>query len=527
MRYDFIIAGLYYSIASFLVFAALFIFTRKAILYGIKLVGVLAFANVLFLFGQASVILSDSEEYMLIFSHIQLLGYAFIPTLWYLVSYQQKKQSRRFSLRMMTVLLHIPLVAIIALYVYPWTSAPQDVHWFQQLFFVSHHLSENFSIGPGFVSIIFQKGVIFYIFAIYNILITALAIINYIYTYKNSLMSNKKNALLLIFTTTISLLFPLSSLFSANTIIIDFTPVATSTFVLISFFALYKYELFDLTPLAYRQVFEEASFPVFILDKSECLISMNHCARELYKDKITFNTQFKLSDFDVWDANFSPSLKEYSNYEFKINTKNQTIYFLAKLEELHKNARFMGYLLTYRDITTHKLEMKRMEHMATYDDLTKIYNRRFFYLKALEGFDDAVIHKQSVSFIMFDLDDFKDVNDIYGHQAGDYVLAEMADICSKIIPSNTIFARYGGEEFVLFLKNTTPDDAVQVADTLRSTLEKQAFKYGNHKIYVTASFGISGTDKSINKSFEQYLKEADEALYEVKNHGKNKVSVKY
>ncbi len=523
MRYDFLITSLYLSIASFLIFAAIYIFTRKELLYGIKLVGVLALANVFFLFGQAAVILSDKEVNMLIFSHIQVFGYVFIPTLWYLVSAQQKHQSRNFSFRKLVILLLIPIIAFIANFTYPWNSTSGNLSFIQTLYFVSHQVVADFSVGPGFIGLVYEKGIVFYILMSYNLIISFFAVMNYLYTYKENILSSKKKALMLMVATSLSMIILILSLIKKDTVLIDFSPLATSFFVFIAFYGLYKYELLDLTPLAYRQVYEDASFPVIILDKSLYILSMNKTAKELYKNKIDFRSQFHLDDFGRWDKMFSSSLKEFSNYEFKVNKNEVELYYHVKLENLHQKAKTLGYLLTYRDITTHKNELKKLEYMAAYDDLTKIFNRRVFYLKATEMFDEAVIHKLSVSFIMFDLDDFKDVNDIYGHQAGDAVLAELAQTCQNEINLSNIFARYGGEEFVIFIQGISPIDAFEIANKLRNKLEKKSFLYMNHKIKVTASFGISGTEGAINKSFEQYLKEADDALYEAKKGGKNQV----
>lgn len=526
MRIDFMVAAFYFSLASFLIFAAVYIFTRKALLYGIKLVGVLAIANVLFLFGQASVILSDTELYMLFFTRFQALGFMFIPVLWYLISAQQKHQSRNFSIQFILALILVPAISFFAMMLYPWDLLYGSGSWVQKLFYVSHFIAGNTLIGVGYSGIVFVKGVLFYVLLVFDIVMYVLATINYVQTFRRSLESSKLRILWLVLMTTVLILFMLFGFISTNTVLIDASPLATSAFSIVLFFSLYKQELFDLIPIAYRQVFDESSFPVVIFDKSLYILSLNRRAKVLYKDKFDFNSPFCLSDFDQFDKDFSSKLLQLGYYELSVTIRDREVYYQVKLEELNKFGRLIGYLMTYQDITIHKLEMRKMEYMATYDDLTGIYNRRVFYAKAMQAFDDNVIHKSSLSFIMFDLDNFKEVNDIYGHLAGDFVLASLAKLCKKSLDESMIFARYGGEEFIVFVGGASPIDAYDLACDMKACIEKNAFIYEKHRIFITGSFGISGTSGTVNKSFEQYLKDADEALYEAKNNGKNQVYIK-
>jgi diguanylate cyclase (GGDEF)-like protein len=128
-----------------------------------------------------------------------------------------------------------------------------------------------------------------------------------------------------------------------------------------------------------------------------------------------------------------------------------------------------------------------------------------------------------MSIIMFDLDHFKDVNDIYGHQAGDYVLEEMARLFSSILDSSDVFARYGGEEFIIYRPSKSISDSKKLAVTLCQSLHEYEFHFQNRLMKVSASFGVSGSVKMIDNSLEQYIKNADVALYKAKTKGKNRV----
>jgi len=526
MRYDFFIATLYFSLSSFLIFAAVYIFTRRELLIGIKIVGLLAVANIFYLFGHAAVILSDQEMYILIYAHLSVCGIIFIPVLWNLVSSQQKNKTVKITKRGLAILFALPLILFLSELIYPWVPITGSLGFLQTLFYQGHEIVLDPNISEGFVGIAFSKGILYYAMISFSILMFVLSARNYFISYKKKQMSSKTNACLMVFTSLFFAFISALSLMSNLTTVINIAPLFSSIGVLIAFYALFKFELFDLTPLAYRQVYEEASFPVFILDKDRFVLSMNDAARNLYNFKFNIRDPFSIDA--VYDNNkqFVNDLFEHRNLEMVFTKGGKKAYYSIIVEELYRNSKLKGFLMTYQDITNHKMEMKKMEHMATYDDLTKIYNRRIFYVRATEDFDESVINKTPISFVMFDLDNFKDVNDIYGHLAGDYVLSEMAETVSKELDENILFARYGGEEFVLSLKGATPEEAYEVANKIRKLIEKHPFVYEKHKIMVTASFGVSGTGKQISKSFEQFLKDADEALYVSKNNGKNQVSLK-
>jgi diguanylate cyclase (GGDEF)-like protein len=153
------------------------------------------------------------------------------------------------------------------------------------------------------------------------------------------------------------------------------------------------------------------------------------------------------------------------------------------------------------------------------DSLTRLANRRFFidFLEKAMAF--AKRHAQPLSVIMADLDKFKAINDTYGHQAGDQVLAAFAQVMQANIRQEDLAARFGGEEFILMLPGTPLEDATILAERLRESLENLTFPPVTTR--VTASFGIA--QYRPDDTFETLVKRADEALYVAKAAGRNRV----
>lgn len=160
---------------------------------------------------------------------------------------------------------------------------------------------------------------------------------------------------------------------------------------------------------------------------------------------------------------------------------------------------------------------------ANTDALTRIYNKRFL-LEALDAeFKRAKALHSDFSVLFFDLDHFKKVNDTYGHDAGDYVLKEFATLIRNgYVRPKDVFARYGGEEFVVLLANTNGEKAAEIAEKMRSAIQAHAFVYEGKRLPITSSMGVAELRTGI-ESAQTLLKAADQALYQAKNGGRNRV----
>ena len=169
---------------------------------------------------------------------------------------------------------------------------------------------------------------------------------------------------------------------------------------------------------------------------------------------------------------------------------------------------------------------REAELLARVDPLTGLFNRRHFsHLSELE-FKNALRYKHPISILIFDIDRFKKVNDTFGHQAGDKALVHVAEVFQQQARSSDVLARYGGEEFIALLPETDHSSARQYAERLRKTLQDSVAQVNGHPIPLTVSIGITGMEiTSELENLEELLKEADEALYQAKRSGRNRVVV--
>lgn len=164
--------------------------------------------------------------------------------------------------------------------------------------------------------------------------------------------------------------------------------------------------------------------------------------------------------------------------------------------------------------------LQAMEKQATTDTLTGCYNRKMFNDLLKSECKKALRHNKAFSLVILDIDNFKAVNDTYGHLAGDEVLKEIARIAGKTIRASDAFARWGGEEFAVLLPETDLEGGAVLADKIRRHVSDHPFSMAGH---LTCSFGVAQFQG--NQPQDGLISNADWALYHAKNHGKNQVAV--
>lgn len=174
---------------------------------------------------------------------------------------------------------------------------------------------------------------------------------------------------------------------------------------------------------------------------------------------------------------------------------------------------FAGFIGSCVDVTD-KIEGQMMRDLAQKDGLTGVYNRQHFERLGTAEFIRAKRFNTALTLVMIDIDDFKNINDTYGHIAGDAVLKQVAKLIADNIRELDVFARFGGDEFVLLMPNTSLAEAQILIDRLDKALRALHVHFEDAHIALSASFGITQLDQE--EKFEKVLVAADKRLYEKK-----------
>lgn len=203
--------------------------------------------------------------------------------------------------------------------------------------------------------------------------------------------------------------------------------------------------------------------------------------------------------------------------EFLFGRERVRKYFLMSAKPTRYRGRDVA-IVVLSDITELAESRARLEELAVRDYLTGIYNRRHIFSEVHRCISSAVRYNEVFSILMLDLDDFKSINDTFGHQMGDRVLQKVASYLEEEVRETDIVGRYGGEEFLIILPNTKKKEAYECAERLRrgvADLEVDSLKKSP-----TVSIGVA--EYGLQISLEELISRADTLLYRAKNNGKNR-----
>ncbi len=258
------------------------------------------------------------------------------------------------------------------------------------------------------------------------------------------------------------------------------------------------------------------------------------------KDRLSSDTIDKLSKnphlLDIYlkasiENSFSELLFRLTNEKYNEKKANKLwAAIISHKDKLNKMLnRDVGILVATLDYLTNILKeisspkitkdknIETAARMATTDSLTGLYSRNIFDISLEKEIIKSIRYKKALSLIIIDIDDFKYINDTYGHQAGDKVIVKLVNIINNNLRKADLFARYGGEEFAVIMPETLTGEAYVVSERIRKKVLK-SLKVKNQD--VTVSIGISTLTKEINSAYD-LIKYADDALYRAKEDGKN------
>ncbi|MGE0173590.1 MAG: diguanylate cyclase [Oligoflexales bacterium] len=223
-----------------------------------------------------------------------------------------------------------------------------------------------------------------------------------------------------------------------------------------------------------------------------------------------------------------------------VKNKVKSILCIPILNGFDKDSNLIGILYLENNRATNTFTEERIETLeiiclaaagrielsfqAATDGLTGLYNHQFFQNALDKEIVQSKRQARNLSLVMVDIDHFKSFNDKYGHQLGDQILRKVASTIQLVCRKSDLIARYGGEEICVILSETSPQNALIVAERIRNYIEKAKITVDNKELTVTASLGVAGLNKQI-KSKELLIQEADRALYVSKGAGRNKVTL--
>lgn len=475
----------------------------------------LCICTAMYSFGYAMELLNSDINTILSWNFFQHMGIVFIPAFWVLLAVEYSGNEKKLTRLYKTVIFSVPLLILIVRYTNP-------VH---HLFYKSMEVKTNV-----FFSVIhLEKGPLYIVDGIYITISFLLANLLYFKIFYRSKGVIRYQSMLMF----IASLLPYAAfcllITNSSPLDIDFTPITIIFSNILFLVGLFKYQFLDLIPLARDKVFESIKDAVLVLDINYNILDFNVSASNIFikldKEAIGKNLSILSDEY----ADFVQSVLEGKETQFEIKSDNCSCFYFIKMSMLYsKFNSIIGYIVILNDITEQVENIRKLEMLASTDGLTGIYNRRYFLECCEYELKRTKNEEKPLSLILFDIDNFKSINDNLGHLAGDAVLKQIIEVCRENIRSEDILGRFGGEEFIILLPHTAIEEAMVIGERVRKSMEMSNVTFEGRKIKVTSSFGVSGiTGMSIQSGMDLdvLIKLADKALYMAKAGGKNCIKV--
>ena len=500
-----------FASASISTVLSVLVYRKRANSQPLRFLSGMFLANAFYATSYLFEIISPGLEEAIFFLNLEYLGLSFIPVFWVLIAWSYRPQDLEGITATFVKKLRSLFVIPILICLFVWTN-----EW-HRLVYHSLTLQENLPI----TAIRFDRATGFWIINGTIITLYLSGSFRMIHNLINGKGSFRTQYILLMLSATLPILAHLLLLKQTVPHNLDIVPISFTLSGLLLYWGMVKMQLFDLVPIARTMVLNAMHEAVFVLDNKDRLIDSNHHAKELFlqNDAGIYGKTLAESHPQLWDSFTSAS--QAGEVVLPVDGIERT-FTISKSPIINKRQEAMGMLYLLHDITELRSYVKELERLAASDGLTGLLNHhQFMKLASEEASRLEQVRVGMFSLIIFDLDHFKEINDTYGHSAGDLALQTVGQLVANHARASDLCARYGGEEFILLCRGTSLFDAYQLAEELRVAIAETGITYGGQSVGITASFGVSVYSPHMGISWETALNQADTAMYAAKANGRN------
>lgn len=293
----------------------------------------------------------------------------------------------------------------------------------------------------------------------------------------------------------------------------------------------------------YQQIFNTISLGLVVLDRELNITAWNRWMElhsgmpaekvigqpvcDLFPD-LCDNSFIRIVKSVFAFGNYAAYSQKLHKYLFPMKNPHGSSYIFPRMQQnctfgplRNANKEIIAVYISVQDVTDFVMYEHKLIQMAKIDSLTGIYNRRYLDSRLAEEIERSRRHGNPLSILLLDIDHFKKINDTHGHLCGDYALRKISELLQELVRTSDILGRYGGEEFCCILPETPFEQAIVLAERCREQVAASPFSCTDQQTSMTISIGVTAMHR--DDTLDSIIKRADDALYQAKREGRNRV----
>lgn len=471
---------------------------------GAKYFALFMIAMDIYILGYSFELASLNHSLMLFWNKMQYIGILTFPTLYFLFTSQFSGSNKWVTKKNIPLLFIIPAICLVL-----------------KFFDNSLHLIYSSSTvdNSGVIPLLsFQKGPIYYITVAYNLFMVTMATFLLIIKrrHASSLYLRQTNIILVVSAILYAFFLLYLSGFSLfpNLVNLDLNPFMYSLWGFAISYAILRYKLFDLVPIARDALIEILGDGVLVLDDQFRVVDSNPKAQAIFGwNKSPEGLMIEQLELSLSDRSLFQSLESDYWFEKQITQNEHKIDFEIMVSILRNKEHFIvGYLLVMHDISNRKRVEQELQELSLVDDLTGLINRRGFFVLSDQLRSFCLRMNMNAVLFFFDMDNLKQINDQFGHAAGDQAIIDMGEILKKSFRSSDIIARFGGDEFIVFAIETAENSFNAMLLRLKEQLDILS-RETTMDYHLSFSTGTSRYECEHPLPMDELIKTADRAMY--------------
>lgn len=459
--------------------------------------------------------LAQSTAANFVWLSIRMAAVVSVPVFWFVFAARYAERDAWLNRPRYLLLAIVPAISFLLMATSPW----------HEVFLVS---IEYIRSGPFLIDAVWVLGPWFWVHFIYSYLLILSGDLLILQKGLDLFSTLRYQALLLLLGTIFPILTNINYVFHLlPQLSVNYDSLGFFLSGVAFFLALYGFRLFDISPIARQFLVDGMSDAMLVFDNRSRLVDSNPSARRLFPlaSERAIGTGadhiFAMQPFLIGML----AIDHADQAEIQLERDGEIEYFDVRLSTLTERENLVGRMLVLRNITEARLLQQSLEEMAITDPLTGLFNRRQFEILGRQELERTRRYGQPFSVMIFDLDTFKQINDVHGHQVGDEVLKVVALLLRNTMRRSDMCFRYGGEEFTALMPATGAEEARKAAERLRHAIAISTVEWEETQIHFTISIGVSIYAGDENEDFDQLVARADRAMYVAKRAGRNRVSV--